>query len=250
MKYLTALLLFCFSLQLNGQELSNTIPNPEPGKVYAKAFVPSLVTPDSLHEQLYKITPAVFETVKDTIYFDQFDDKENIRVMTKDPSHEWVVKKLSRNCTSRDGNIAVVLIEKPARWETMNFDSNKAFKIIKVEKIKTPCTFNAIDNIEDELVVSEGDDYISWIHDNDTYIKTAAGKWTQWKEVICGEVCGGGYTVKKIKEKLKEKGYYHGPIDNELDDATKAALTQLAIDNNLVIGQLDFELLKILGVAY
>jgi hypothetical protein len=54
--------------------------------------------------------------------------------------------------------------------------------------------------------------------------------------------------VKKVQEKLKELGYYNGPINGKLDEATMAALVKFQVDHNLPAGNLSIETLEALGL--
>ena len=56
--------------------------------------------------------------------------------------------------------------------------------------------------------------------------------------------------VRSVQRALRDRGYDPGPIDNVMGSQTKAALTKYQRDNNLPVGQLDFETLNSLGVNY
>lgn len=68
---------------------------------------------------------------------------------------------------------------------------------------------------------------------------------TEWKEIYCAPYCGSA-RIKPIQEALIKKGY-NTPTDNIFGKETKAALIQFQKDNNLPVGQLDKETLKLLG---
>jgi hypothetical protein len=55
--------------------------------------------------------------------------------------------------------------------------------------------------------------------------------------------------IQQIQEKLAALGYDPGPVDGVLGRKTKNAITQYQADNNLPIGQLDFQTLKSLGIV-
>jgi hypothetical protein len=75
------------------------------------------------------------------------------------------------------------------------------------------------------------------------------GGFTEWREVLCGERITG-YTIGQIQRALKERGYYQGPIDNQMGGKTKTSLTKFQQDRGLPVGNLDFETLNALGIKY
>ena len=78
-----------------------------------------------------------------------------------------------------------------------------------------------------------------------------AGGFSEWREVLCpAEITQ--YTITQIQTALEERGYDVGPaaIDNILGKDTRAALTQFQKDNELPVGNLDYETLKALGIQY
>jgi len=56
--------------------------------------------------------------------------------------------------------------------------------------------------------------------------------------------------VRSVQAALRSRGYDPGPTDNVMGSRTKAALVKFQRENNLPVGQLDFETLKALGVNY
>ncbi len=75
------------------------------------------------------------------------------------------------------------------------------------------------------------------------------GGFTEWREIVCG----GDVTnemVRSVQAALRSRGYDPGPADNVMGSRTKAALVKFQKENNLPVGQLDFETLKALGVNY
>jgi len=75
------------------------------------------------------------------------------------------------------------------------------------------------------------------------------GGMTEWREVLCDKDVSS-YTIRQIQSALSSRGYDPGPLDNVLGVRTKSALTKFQKDNNLPVGQLDFETLKALGIQY
>ena len=71
-----------------------------------------------------------------------------------------------------------------------------------------------------------------------------------WKEQACAIECIGGTNnhIRKIQEALVQKGYYCGEINNILNVTTRKALMQFQQDNELPVGKLDAQTLKLLGI--
>jgi len=77
----------------------------------------------------------------------------------------------------------------------------------------------------------------------------AAGQWTEWREVLCSGPGGGGNYIYQIKLKLRDEGFYDGPVNNVMDAALKTALAKFQKSKGLPVGQLDFKTLKALEVG-
>ena len=75
------------------------------------------------------------------------------------------------------------------------------------------------------------------------------GGFTEWREVVCMSNITTEM-VRSVQNALNSSGYDPGPIDNVLGAKTKAALMKYQRDNNLPVGQMDFETLKSLGVNF
>ncbi len=74
-----------------------------------------------------------------------------------------------------------------------------------------------------------------------------AGGFTEWREVVCeSDITPALY--RRVQAALNERGYNVGTVDGVIGAATKAALVKFQRDNNLPIGQLDYETLNALGV--
>jgi peptidoglycan hydrolase-like protein with peptidoglycan-binding domain len=68
-----------------------------------------------------------------------------------------------------------------------------------------------------------------------------------WDAILCN-VNFKPMQIKQIQAKLKELGYYNGPISGELDDATMAAVVKFQVDHNLPAGQISIETLEKMGL--
>ena len=71
---------------------------------------------------------------------------------------------------------------------------------------------------------------------------------TEWIEILCKEDITR-LILGQIQNSLREKGYYKDENTFELDVSTKSSLSKFQYDNNLPIGQLDFDTLYLLGIT-
>jgi hypothetical protein len=68
-----------------------------------------------------------------------------------------------------------------------------------------------------------------------------------WDAILC-DVNLKPEDIKIIQQKLKELGYYNGPINGKLDDATMAAVVKFQVDHNLPAGNISIETLEAMGL--
>ncbi len=68
-----------------------------------------------------------------------------------------------------------------------------------------------------------------------------------WDAVLC-DINLKPKEIKLIQQKLKELGYYNGPINGELDDNTMAAVVKFQVDHNLLAGNISIQTLEALGL--
>ena len=76
-----------------------------------------------------------------------------------------------------------------------------------------------------------------------------AGGFTEWREVVCDDLVTEEL-VRSVQNALIARGYELPQFgaDNNFGAETKAALVKFQRDNNLPIGQLDYETLAALGI--
>lgn len=70
---------------------------------------------------------------------------------------------------------------------------------------------------------------------------------TEWREIVCG----GDVTdrlVQEVGDQLRNNGFQFKGADNIMSAEMKAALVEYQRANDLPVGQLDFETLKLLGI--
>jgi len=68
-----------------------------------------------------------------------------------------------------------------------------------------------------------------------------------WDAVLC-DINLKPDDIAKIQQRLKELGYYNGPITGKLDDATMAAVVKFQVDHNLPAGNISIETLEAMGL--
>lgn len=128
------------------------------------------------------------------------------------------------------------VIKTPASFRTETIPAEYA--TIEIRMLKTPAGYEEIEIPAEYETVTKR-----------RLVK--AGGFSEWREVLCpAEITQ--YTISQIQSALEERGYDVGPagIDNILGKDTRAALTQFQKDNQLPVGNLDYETLKALGIQY
>ena len=75
------------------------------------------------------------------------------------------------------------------------------------------------------------------------------GGFTEWREIVCSSDVTS-QMVRDVQDALRAKGYDPGPTDNVMGSRTRNALVKYQRENNLPVGQLDYETLRSLGVDY
>jgi len=68
-----------------------------------------------------------------------------------------------------------------------------------------------------------------------------------WDAILC-DVNLKPDEIKQIQAKLKELGYYNGPLTGQLDDNTMAAVVKFQVDHNLPAGNVSIETLEAMGL--
>lgn len=184
--------------------------NPKPGSCYAKCLMPDQVSSNS---QLL----AVFTGDE------AFEDVElETREITISPARQkWEKKAIERDCLSADPNDCLVWcqVEVPAEIET--------YKILL--DTTQSSNFEMMD-IKQEKLVSKGGH-------------------TEWKEILCNNQITKDL-ISELQTSLKNQNFYNAETTSTLDSKTRNALAEFQRANYLPIGQLDFETLDALGVAY
>ena len=170
------------------------------------------------------LMPDKFETVKKTIPV--YSNIENVdyeieTVILKPTSSKWVKKKANRNCLSDDPEDCLVwcLVEQPAI----------------AKEVKVPINPDDAGKLTYETF--------------ETRQFVQKGGLTQWMEVVCGPDMTKDF-VQELQLALVEKGYDLGEsgVNSNLGQETKAALVLYQRENDLPVGQMDFETLASLGI--
>ena len=130
-------------------------------------------------------------------------------------------KKSNKNCFSDDPNDCLVwcLVEIPAEYEE--------YKIVK--DTSQTSDYELVEVQEKSLA--------------------RVGGFTEWRTVLCKAQITNAM-VNDIQMALKNQELFSSDITGNICPNTKSALTKFQKRNKLPVGQLDFETLDALGVAY
>ncbi len=240
------------SFQMQGQDIK-TPNNPIPGKVYATCIKN---TSDIQYKEKYvlKVVFPQWEKSTDTI----FKNPDKKWYITRPPTMRWHFAPVDENCLSSQPSDCVLLayIEVPAQSQIIHFAENDSFKIIQIERLIRPASLewvlqSSILKKEDfkKLSPYESGKYKYFRDEKNqiVYVYSDSNNWGEWKDVICGSGCYAP-SYLAIHKSLKQKGYYSDTLSNILNESTKLALVQFQKDNNLPVGNLDFDTLRMLGV--
>lgn len=192
-------------------------PNAQPGKCYAKCYIPDQY--ETYTEQVRAIPVAVRQgsDADKQLPYETLPDRVEIAPATT----KWIKRKGDSSCLGTDPENCFVwcLVEVPAQYQ----------------EIKSPPPGKA----GEETAIAYT-----------TVTKrrlVKPGGFTEWREVLCGDQITS-HTIGQIQQALLNRGYDPGPIDSKLNERTKAALTKFQKDNSLPVGNLDMETLKKLGI--
>jgi hypothetical protein len=248
----------------NAPALSDTPPNAEPGKCYAKSTVPDkyeTVTEQIVDQPLtvkkVKI-PATYKTVADTLVSQPKTTKkvkvpevyETIYedVMVSPATTKWVKGKADVACLSpnpKDCEV-LVLVEMPPVYKKVEK------KVLKQEAVITDVVLPMEYKVIAKKVVETEEKIVDEV--TPATFKTVQkkvliekGGYAVWREVICTDDLTKE-KVLQIQKSLKDKGYNPGPVDGILGNGTKTALLQFQRDKHLPEGNLTLETLNALGV--
>ncbi len=227
----------------------------EPGKSYALCRL--LYDTPAVEEKparVLKFSNTAWKIELDTIYRDTFAAENYQRVLVKEASTKWVYyNKLDRNCLSVNPLDCVVLahVDVPASYESIYFTDADSFKVVEVERIVEGPKIELVDEVCVNLSVKEDQSRLVLMDEfqNILYIKMVAGHWSEWREVFCSGP-RGGYSIRDIQIKLRDLGYYKGPIDNVISQEMKLATVKFQKERALPVGQFDMKTLKALGIRY
>ncbi len=159
------------------------------------------------------IIPAIFQTVTKRIV----KTPATTKIIEIPAEYQTITKKI---------------IKTPA--QTKVIDIPASYKDITKIIVKTPNQTQVIDIPAEYQTISKR-------------LMVRKGRFTEWREIICPH-SHNNTGIKSIQRKLKELGYYSGPIDGVLGSKLKTALLQFQEDNNLPKGRLDIKTLTKLGV--
>jgi len=207
-----ATLIILFSSTLLFSQGSVLPENREPGKCYAKAYVP--VSADSkFGVKIEKYPVYIGERPKNVKI-------KTKKIITTPAEKEWVKKKTDRNCLSADPNDCLV-------WCLVNTTEEES---VTLEVLKKP------HKLSDQ----------EWEY-QEVEVKFKKSGDTDWYEVACANDLTPNF-VTKVQQMLSLKGFDADAEPGILDAKTKAALTKYQKANALPVGQFDLQTLSSLGV--
>ena len=239
---ISVFLLFFFLLSFSGLAIGQLISNPEVHKSYTTI---RLAKPDTLTkiypDRVLKILPPLWETQLDTIYKDSFPKGTDRITLFKEHALEWKwVERVVPNClaSKREDCLYLKMEVAPTINKRFSFFHHEdSFKIIKVQRRIRHGSLEWVEDQFPEVKFNENSSYKLIKDNNNTpvYIKVKGGNWTDWEIPICKASSSSYIKTSQIKQALKERGYYNGPIDNVMDEKVRAALLQFQKDKNIPI---------------
>jgi len=97
--------------------------------------------------------------------------------------------------------------------------------------------------------LSEEDIMIDTLYTYSAATNESVGGTTFWNEIVCGSDITP-VLVQQIADQLSNHGFQVNGVYEVLDSDLKQAMIEFQRENELPVGQLDFETLDALGVAY
>ncbi|MBK8669534.1 MAG: peptidoglycan-binding protein [Saprospiraceae bacterium] len=181
----------------------------EPGKCYAKCFIPDQT------ESNTKYLPKYTGPVSD------IDKNPNIVAMKftqQIASSHWEKKRADKNCLSRNPDDCLVycLVEVP--------EISKIEYIVKDTSLTKSYQWQEFYSVD---LVQKG--------------------YTGWVEVICDRDITI-LLIKKVQTALSSNGFYDGEIDGVLSSTIRSKLSAFQKKKGLAVGGLTFETMNVLGV--
>jgi phosphopantothenoylcysteine synthetase/decarboxylase len=207
-------------------------------------------------------TPPIYQTI-------------NEQVLVKPATTKWIKKPNSNACLAASTNTQTCLIwclinqdaeyktiskkvlSKPASLNTITIPAG--YKTITRAVLQKPATvstqtvapeYRTIDKLVLKQKASlEKVEIEAEYSTVSSKALTKKGGLTQWTEVICHNGGVNPQNFIKIKNALKLKGYYNGPMDNILNKECREALIKFPKDHHLPVGNLNKETLAALGIS-
>jgi Putative peptidoglycan binding domain len=249
----------------NLNEANNNLPsNAEPGKCYARCFVPDqydfkeemvIDRPASYRTQS---VPATYRTVFDTVVVRaasmRYQDIPAVYettvedIMVSPASQKWVKSFADAGCLSANPSDCQVMClqDVPAVYKKVSR------RIVKTPGYKQEIPLPAETKIVSRQII-ESPASTTQTEIPATYKKlmhkelTRKGGYSDWREILCASKLTTSKIIS-IQRALKAAGYDPGPIDDVFGSQTKTALVKYQQDKSLPTGNLNMETLRALGV--
>ncbi len=230
-----------------------------------------------------KVIPATYKTISEEVLVHEGTSRmktiaetyETVseKVLVSPSKTEWVKGKADANCLSANPSDCNVwcLKETPAQYKTVY---KRVLKTpAKFEEIKTEPVYKTVYTKVIDQPARVIEETLPAIYKTETRKVLVAPATTEevvipaeyktvskrvmvspetvgeWKEILCNSKLTSS-KIAQIQRALMNAGYNVGPhgVDNVFGADTKSALVEYQKDNNLPIGNLNFETLKALGV--
>jgi hypothetical protein len=242
----------------------NLPPNAEPGKCYARCFIPDqfefkdeMVIDKALSFKAQTI-PAKYKTVFDTVITRNASIRYNEvpavyetiteDIMVSPATEKWVKSTADAGCLSAN----------PADCQVMCLQQIPAvYKKVTRRVVKAPAYKNEVPVPAEFKIVSR---QVVDVPAQQVQIEVPAtykrvvrkelskkGGYSDWREILCSQ----NLTLQRIlaiQQALKAAGYNPGPLDDVFGSQTKTALVKYQQDKGLPTGNLNMETLRSLGV--
>lgn len=231
----------------------------------------------------YKIIPATYKTITEKELVEPEQKIVNIipakyetrtrKVLVSEETGHWVKKKKDPNCFSENPeDCLIACYEKiPAKYKTETYDvliaPEKTEEKIIPAKYKS-ITRKVVDQAEktmeipyppvyrtemEKVMVSPEqikEETIPAVYKQVQEKRLAKkGDYTVWTEILCADKTSTSI-IRKLQRALRAEGYSIGVVDGVLGTRTQTSLKQFQIDNELPIGNMNMETLRVLGIDY
>jgi len=220
--------------QSSQNDLANAaLFNAETGLCYAKLQIPAILNKENhmfvkeAASYELKVTEAEYGWEEKKVIVKEASEEVSVKPAT----YKWIEDKVL--FSGEDGYKTVrkkVMVNPP---EVVKRIIPAEYKTIKVKKIIKPAEIKRVE--------------ISPVYEDVSVPVKLADTSTEWREVLCANRVTARF-VYKLQNALRKSKHYTGSIDGKIGRKTLKAIQSFQKDNNIAMGQLTLETLKILDV--